>query len=143
MRCDLIVFAHAGGGVDDDVGDALDAIFAHVGGDVGGALDAIFVHVGGGVGGDVIGRRVRGAFDVELGSNKGGRFVGIVSMLVMANRVEGDFVDNVEGVSMLAMANKDILGADDKIEGVSMLVMANKSYLELVLARAIRKIFFM
>lgn len=142
MRCDLIVFAHAGGGVDDDVGDALDAIFAHVGGDVGGALDAIFVHVGGGVGGDVIGRRVRGAFDVGLGGNKGGRFVGVVSMLVMANRVEGAFVGNVGGVSMLAMADKDILGADDKIEGVSMLVMVDRPYLESVFARAIRKIFF-
>jgi len=112
----LIVFAYAGKDVNDNVEDNIED--------------------------SVTGRRVRDAFNVELGDNNRDRFVEVVSILVIANRIEGHFVDNIEDVSMFAIANKNILGTNNKIGGVLMLIITNRLYLELVLAKAIRKIFF-
>lgn len=82
------IFAHVSGGVGDGVGDAFDAIFAHVGKDARGVCGTAF-------GNDVEGVR-DAAFD------DGARFARgaceVVSMLVMANKVGDVFVGNVGDV---------------------------------------------
>jgi len=115
----LIVFVYANKDVDNNIEDALDAIFAYVDEDI---------------------EEIKDVFDIELEGNVEDCF----ERIVLTNNIEGvkdaceiafnNKVNFVKDVPMHAIANTNILQAnkeDEAIEDVSMLIIANKNYLEL------------
>lgn len=117
MRYNLIL-------VNNDVKNAFDAIFVYVSenidNNIENAFNVIFIYIDEEVNNDIdnvfdatfayvdkdIANEIKDVFNVKLENNVKDRFVEIVSIHAITNKIENTFVDNVEEVSMLVIINK-------------------------------------